>query len=504
MVTWDTIKANTRIIITYGLTARTIDFLKGILLAYYVGANYEMDSYVVAFSAALLLTKIISDSLLVSLIPIYHRIDERDGVKGRYEFTHNLLNFYMIISLILMVLGIILAPVTIKILAPGLDLESYGQAIGLLRLGLPMMIFHFIRAIGGAYLQSQNAFRAGGRGGVANSVVYVIYLFLFGKRFGLEGLMIGGIAATAAQAYYMMKGVYGTGYRYKPYIFLKDRSLRLANSQVIPIFITLGIGEINAATDRAIGSFFQSGTIAELNYANQIVTFFIASFIMAVVTAIYPVLSQNYRSYELEKTGESIVNSLKILVCLTVPLTIILILLPEAITKIFYERGEFGAAATIRTAEFLVYYAIGITGTILMAFLNRVYTAIGRINSTIKLGVVVLIINVVLSYWLSRTVGVKGIALGTSASVILGSLYGLYDINRQLSFISYKRIGRLILSLVLASTIMIFTIIGTRADLTRILEDRIWENIIIVVFISMLSCFIFAITIFATRERKGY
>ncbi len=51
MMSFHTIKKQTKVLVTFGLWARLLNFFKGILIAFFIGANLGVDTYLVAFSA---------------------------------------------------------------------------------------------------------------------------------------------------------------------------------------------------------------------------------------------------------------------------------------------------------------------------------------------------------------------------------------------------------------------------------------------------------------------
>lgn len=429
------IKRSTLDIIYFGLGAKILSFIKGMLIAYQIGANHRTDTYIVAFSATMLLTKIIADGLTISMVPILQQIDKKDGKKGRIDFTNNMFSLFVLLSFILIFLGYVLAPLIIKILGPGFKGEELVKTISLFRLGLPIMTFQFIRAICGGYLQAEHKFKSGAKSGVINNLIYIIYLLLFAKRFGLVGLMIVGIFAVAGQVVVMMKAMIKGGYKYRFEFNLKDRLLKRILSFLLLITISISINEMNAAIDKSIASILEPGTIAELNYANDIITLVLSLFISALVTAIFPVLSESFNNKDEEDFKETVNFSLNLLLVVVVPIGAILFIFAEPIIKVFYERGAFSSESTYLTALNLRYYAIGFTGMGLVLLLTRIYYAINVTQGAMTMGVITLISNFVLNVVLSAYMGGKGIALATTISVVLAALYGLYDLNQRIGFV---------------------------------------------------------------------
>lgn len=426
------IKKSVLDIIYFGLSARVLSFIKGILIAYQIGANYKTDTYIVAFSATMLLTKVIGDGLTLSMVPVLQQIDRRDGKRGRIDFTNNLISTFTLISCILMAIGYIIAPLVIKILGPGFKGSELDSAIYLFRLGLPIMTAHFIRAICGGYLQSDHKFKAGAKSGVVNNIIYIVYLLLFSRNYGLEGLMIVGIIAVIGQIIVMMKAMIKGGYRLEFQFNLKDRCFIRIISFLLPIMIGIGINELNGAIDNSIGSILEPGTIAELNYANDIISLILGIFIVAIVTAIFPILSETFDGDNGDEFNKIVKFGFKLLLIITIPVSIMLIIFSGPIVSLFYERGEFSLTAAYLTSQSLKYYAIGLTGMSLLLYITRIYYAIHSTGGAMKLGLISLVINFILSIILSSYMGGMGIALATSISVTLATLYGVVDLKRRI------------------------------------------------------------------------
>lgn len=501
MITFSSIKKQVKDLISFGLLSRVLNFFKGILIAYYMGANYKIDTYLVAFSASMLLTSVITDGLIVSLVPLFQKIDKRDGLKGRNDFANNVINSYALLSFSLIAIGLLIAPISIKIFGPGFVGTDRLVAIRLLRLGLPIMTFHFIRGVCGGYLQSQHAFRSGARSGVFNSLTYIIYLATLSDKYGLEGLIIIGIIAVIAQIMVMMKAMIKVGYKYRFYILLKDRLLIRLVTFMLPILIGIGINEVNAAIDNSIGSLLAQGTVAELNYAYNIILFFISSFIVAIVTAIFPILTDIYNKERNLDLNNSINYSFKLLLRLAIPLTIILITLSEPMVRIFYERGAFGIDSTIKTAAILKFYSIGIVGMTFALLINRIYYAIGDINTAIIIGVLALGLNLIIDLTLVNYMGARGIALGTSLSIILASTYGMLDLNRKLGFIQIKGLAIGLIRTSLASVIMILIVVSARDNFLMIIEPTMTWNLVLVIVSSGIGLLAYiGIELFTTKH----
>jgi len=391
-----------------------------------------MDTYVLAFSAVMLASKTLADGITLSLISTYQQVDRRDGRKGRNELTSNSINSFSLISLVLIIIGLLLAPIIIRIMGPGFKGQSLEKTIKLFRLGLPIMLLDFIRAICAGYLQSQHKFKAGAKSGVVNSLVYIFYLIIFGDKFGLEGVILAGILAVLGQIVVMMAALVSDGYKYETYQNLQDRTLKRVISFLFPISLGIGINELNIAIDNAVASSLAQGTIAELSYANGIINFIYGIFIVAIITAIFPVLSKNYDQEDLYEFRQNIRFVIKLLIGIIIPISLLLIKYSNQLVKFVYGRGEFGAREIEYTSEFLKFYAMGLIGLALVLLIVRIYYAIHDTKTPTLIAGLVLLTNLIFNIILGRTMGGSGIALASTISVVLASIVGLYDLKRKI------------------------------------------------------------------------
>lgn len=476
----DIIRSNTLYIIHFAIATRFLVFIKDILMASRIGVNYKMDSYLLAFSTIMLLTKIIGDGLIVAIIPLLQEIQEKHGKQRSIEYTNNLINITALLSFILIVIGYLGAPIIIKIFGPGFKGMELEKTILLFRIGLPIIMLSWIRAIGGGVLQAEHAFKAGAKGGVANALVYIIYLLFFSGKFGLKGLMVAGIIGIISQIYIIWKAMKKKGYKYQWKLDFKDRYLFKVIKFLLPILFGIGVNELNNSIDNAIASTLPPGSIAELNYANEIINFFIGIFIAAIVTVIFPVLSESHNKKDIENLKTGINHGIVTLLKVSIPVSIILMAMAEPIVKIVFERGAFDDEASFFTAAALAYYAIGLTAMALIPLITRVYYSIHDMKTPVIISFLALVVNIIVDLLLAPFMGARGIALGTSLSVILAAIIGIYDLNRRLKFAREKNISGIFVKFSVAGVIMATGIILSYGVVAISLENIFLHNIITV------------------------
>lgn len=489
----DIMRSNALYIIHFAIATRFLVFIKDMLMASRIGVNYKMDSYLLALSTIMLLTKVVGDGLIVAIIPLLQEIKEKNGKERTIEYTNNLINITALLSFILIIIGYLGAPVIVKIFGPGFKSVELDKTILLFRVGLPIIMVSWIRAIGGGFLQADHAFKAGAKGGVSNALVFIIYLLLFSEKFVLKGLMIAGTLGIISQIYIIVRAMEKKGYKYQWKFDLKDRYLLKIVKFLLPIIMGIGVNELNNSIDNAIASTLPVGSIAELNYANEIISFFIGIFVAAIVTVIFPVLSESHSKREIENLKQEINNGIVTLLKLTIPVSIILMTMAEPVVKIVFERGAFDDEASFFTAAALAYYAVGLTAMSLIPLITRVYYSIHDMKTPVVISILALVVNIIIDLALAPIMGARGIALGTSVSVILAAIIGIYDLNRRLGFAEGENIRGTLVKLLVAAVIMTTGIILTYGTIAISLENIFLHNIITVGLTSLFGLGLYAL-----------
>jgi putative peptidoglycan lipid II flippase len=146
-------------IIIFSFGGKLLGFIREMLIGAKFGAGIETDSFFLAMTAVSLFTSIITKSINTTMIPVLSEIEHLEGKDGKTSHTNNLLNIVSVISLAIIALAWILAPIIIKIIAPGFDgVEQHKLVTTMMRIGLPAILFAGIQGVFRGYLQSEHNF----------------------------------------------------------------------------------------------------------------------------------------------------------------------------------------------------------------------------------------------------------------------------------------------------------------------------------------------------------
>ena len=200
-----------------------------------------------------------------------------------------------------------------------------------------------------------------------------------------------------------------------------------------PMMIGLAITQINTLLDSLIawslssekqgpigwlGSVvdypMEQGAAAAIYFGERLYQFPLGVLGLAVATVIFPLLSRHAAAGQRDKLGADLTLGLRLVLFLAVPAGVGMILLAEPIARLLFERGEFTAKDTARTARMIVFYGGGIWAYCALPVIVRGYYALGRASTPVRVGMLAVALNLGLNLSLVWRMGEAGLAISTS------------------------------------------------------------------------------------------
>ncbi|MCK9217055.1 MAG: murein biosynthesis integral membrane protein MurJ [Firmicutes bacterium] len=420
------------VIIFFTVCSKFLGFFREMLIAAKYGADANTDTFFIALTAISLFTAFITKSINTTMIPVLSEIEAKEGKEGKKNHTNNLLSIVSFLSLLTIILAWILSPCVIKIIAFGFEGEQFELTVLMMRIGLPAILFASIQGVFRGYLQSELMFTESAIATFPFNFVYIFFLISLASFFDIRGLMMASLLATASQILIQIFYIGKTNFRYK-YIFdLKDRYVNKIVRLIPPIFISAGIGDINRIIDKSMASTLAEGSISALNYGNRLDKLTTSIFISAIITVIFPMLSQEANKEIFDGLKKIIIRGINVILIITIPATVGIIVLARPIVRVTFQRGAFDSTAAYMTVGALVFYSIGLVSSAVKSLLGKVYyslqdTKTPMVNSFIALG-----LNVILNLIFIRFMGHRGLALATSISSIITMMFLLYMLKKKI------------------------------------------------------------------------
>lgn len=449
---------STGIVMGVALISRGVGFFRDILIMNSFGAKEYADAYKIATSIPETIFMLVGLAISTSFIPMLSHIKVKKGKDEMHRFANNIINILLFVSIIIFIIASFFPEEIVKALAPGFDAERIKIASDLTRITVFNLLFLSINACFTAMLQVHEDFIVPSILGLFFNLPMIIYLLLF-KDFNIYGLTIANVIGNFARVVVQVPSLRKCGYKYKLFIDLKDERVKKMLILILPVVVGAGANSLNLVVDKNIASGLEVGSITTLDNAQQLITFVNTIITASISAVVYPILA-NRRSEGNHSEFLSVLSKAVIyLALLLIPITAGIIIYGEDLVRLIFLRGEYTESAVILASLALLGYSGGIFFTGVRDILNSTLFSMGKTKVTAFNGIIGVISNIILSVILSKSLGIAGIALASSISMMITSVLLFRSIIKLEGKLDIKALAIKIIKVSIATIIMTVIII---------------------------------------------
>jgi len=422
------------------LLSKFLGFLREVLIAKVFGVSYLCDAYLVAILFPISVMGAISQSMGVSLIPLFSKKDF-----SKYHLALFINTFF---SLFFSFLIALFPQGIINIVGQGFPLNVKETAKILLRNMAPAVFLIGVSGFFNAFSYVNKNYFFPALSGILYNIGLILGITYLYRLFSLSGL---AFSVNLASFLYILLPLAFFLKREKAVRDFKEISqkevfyfLKFLFLNFLPYLLVSSVSQINVTIDRAIASFLEEGSISALNFAYKIVELPLGIFGFAFATVLMPYFSEKFYNGEKEQMIKQTNNFLSLLSLIILPITLAFILLNEQIIRIVYFRGAFNEKALIMTKEALTFYSLGLLAYCANLILIRLFWSIGEIKLPIIISGASVLLNLLLDLILAKFLSYKGLALATSLSGIFRLLLFTFSLSYhfqwRLRLVNWKEI----------------------------------------------------------------
>lgn len=423
--------------------SRILGYIKDMILAKYFGATGISDVFFVAFRIPNLLRELFAEgSMSSAVIPVLKESQIKNGQEETQKIVKSLFTFIMIVVGIITILGIIFSPLIVKLIAPGFveNPQKFDLTVLLTRIMFPFLLFISLAALTMGTLNTNNIFFIPALAPCFLNIAIIIFIVGFSSLFfnPIISVAVGVTVGGALQWLVQTPTFYKNGFKFGIAPF--HSALKKIAILVIPTTIAMAVNQINIFVSTIIASFLPEGSVTYLYYSMRLIQLPIGIFGVAVGMAVLPTLSQHVAEGKKDIFTKDFTFSLKFLFFLTIPSTLGLMMLKEPIINTLFQRGVFDITATINTAQALLFYSIGIIGTVGSRTITATFYSIQDTKTPVICAATAMLTNVIVSIALMNSMQHKGLALAYSVAATVQFFMLGYFIKRKIPQISFNSI----------------------------------------------------------------
>ena len=416
------------------------------------GAGAAYDAFLIAFFVPHFLRSLLAEGALsTAFVPVYTRLRvARETTSGAMQgadaarlrsdadaFASNLLTLLLVLFPVIVLVGVLLAPVYVPFLASGFGPEKLTLAIKLTRVVFPFIALVGFAAVFMGILNAHHRFFAASFApvwfnvGMIVGVLGVAAAFPDRPIYGLGvGVLIGGSGMLISQ----WPALRAAGFRFRMRLFPLHPAIGDLARRMGPAVLALAVAQINLLVDNKIASHLPDGGISALQYAMRLFQLPLGVFAVSIATALLPRLSAATTRGDRSRFSRDLGTGFAASAFVLLPAMVGLCVIGRDVVRLLFEHGSFGAVDTTRTTGALVAYAAGLLPYGLVYLQTRACYALGRTGLPVFALVLAVGVNVGLDLALVGPLREAGLALATAAAGLVNAGVLFFSLRRSVDW----------------------------------------------------------------------
>ena len=210
-----------------------------------------------------------------------------------------------------------------------------------------------------------------------------------------------------------------------------------------------------------------------------------------------PEVTRLVRRDDAKGASDSMVRGMELGLLITLPAAVAMMVIPEPIITVLFQRGEFTADDAYQTGMALRGFALGLPGYVLIKVLQPGYFARENTRAPMMMAGITVLVNIVVSLLLFAPLGHVGIAIATTIAawvnvlLLARGLKGLVHVD--------KAFWTKALRICMASVVMGALVWGGYQLLGSWFEDAFWKQCTALALLIGLGMSVYAVLVLALR-----
>jgi putative peptidoglycan lipid II flippase len=357
------------------------------------------DCFLVAFRTPNMLRDLFAEGALsTAFVTVFSQKLKEEGERSAWELAHRILSLATVFMSGVALLGVLLAPLIIRLLAGGWADEEWKIpfTVKLAQIMFPFILLVSLAALVMGILNARKVYAVPAMASSFFNIMSIVggagLGWLLEKWFGgwntsrefgqwgMVGFSIGTLLGGLAQLGVQIPSLWKAGYRFRFSRDWKDSGVRRILHLMWPAVIAGSAVQVNVLLNTIFASYLETddGPVSWLNYSFRLMQLPLGVFGVAVATVTLPAISRVATDGITPKFREILGGGNRLVVFLTLPSALGLFVLAHPIVSVLYERGKFTPFETVQTAGALQWYAVGLVFYSLIKVVQPAFTAIGH------------------------------------------------------------------------------------------------------------------------------
>jgi putative peptidoglycan lipid II flippase len=422
------------------VASRALGLVRDMIIARQFGTSQELGAYLAAFRVPDLIFYLIAGGALGSaFIPMFTSYLAEGREESAWRLANAIYTWVLLLLTGAAAIAACLAPQLARIIVPGFGPQAQALTAFLMR---GMLVAPIIFGLSGVSMGVLNAYQHFLWPALAPAVYNLAIIagaWWGAPRWGVRGLAMGVVVGAAAHWAVQLPALRQRGWHYEPRLDRADPGVQEVGRLMLPRTAGLAAVQFNFLINTVLASVLGGEAIAALDFAWKLMLLPQGVLALAVATAAFPTFSMLAAQDRLEEMRSTLVNTLQIVLYLTIPAAVGLLVLRGPLIRLLLERGLFDQNSTRAVAWALQFYAPGLVAHAGVEILARAFYALHDTRTPVGISLAAVGGNVALSLMLRGPLGHGGLALANTLVTYWELAALLWAIRPRLQGLEGKR-----------------------------------------------------------------
>jgi putative peptidoglycan lipid II flippase len=436
--------AKTSVVSGMTLLSRILGLVRDVVFARYFGATLVMDAFLVANRIPNMLRRFFAEGAFSQgFVPVMARYREQHAHDDARDFVDAVAGTFGLVLFLVTLAGVVAAPVLVAIVAPGFigDDGRFELATLMLRFTFPYLFFVSLTAFAGGILNTYGRFGVPAFTPVILNVVLISGAIWLAPLLDEPGMALAYAVFVAGLCQLLFQVPFLARIRVlpRPKWARHHEGVKRVMKLMLPAIFGSSVAQINVLLGGIIASMLGVGKISLLYYSDRLMEFPLGLFGIALATVTLPYLSRQAANQSHDEFADTLDWSMKLVLLIAVPAAVGLIVLAEPLVATIFYGGAFTSDDVELTALALQAFAIGLVGFSYVKILAPAYFAREDTRTPVRIGLVALAVNFLLSVtlaWYLTRIGFAGSHAGLALAISIAAL-----LNAYLLYVGLRRDG---------------------------------------------------------------
>ncbi len=397
---------------------------------------WQLDVYFAAFRLPdTIFQLLVVGALSAAFIPVFSEALVKNK-KQAWQTASTVITIGFVLFLVMGFLLIFFAQPLSKLIAPTFSLKELTLMVKLTRLLIiaqaGFLVSNFVTGI----LQSYQFFLVPALAPIAYNLGIIFGILVLSPFVGIYGPVLGVIIGAFLHLGVQLPLLKSLGFKFKLSFDFKNSHVKRIGKLMLPRTLALAVTQIELTVAVFIATSLSAGSLSIFYFAQHLNALPVGLFGATIGQAALPSLSRvSHQSQSLDKFKTLITSSLNQVFYLSLPASMILLILRIPVVRLAFGARGFPWQATLLTGQVVALFAISVFAQAAIQILVRGFYALNNTKTPLFLGALSVTLNVILSFTMvyKLSLGVRGLALAISLASFLNASLLFFFLNRLIN-----------------------------------------------------------------------